>query len=130
MHLLADGNVNGYLDCPCPLILAHQGASKELPANTIGAFQKALEHGADIIELDIWRRRDNVWVVVYDRNLKNITLVDRNVNELTFEEILYSDAGFNFKDYDGSYPYRNKDYRSPSLGKVFKDFNEYRIDSK
>ena len=127
MSLLADGNVNGYLDCPCPLILAHQGASNHLPANTIDAFQKALDNGADIIELGIWRSRDNVWVVVHDKNLKNITGVDRNVNELTFEEILSLDAGFNFQDHYGSYLYRNKDYRIPSLESVFKHFNEYRI---
>ena len=77
MHLLADGNVNGYLDCPCPLILAHQGASNQLPANTIDAFQKALGHGADIIELDIWRRRDNVWVVV-SGNKNEMTDFDKN----------------------------------------------------
>ena len=127
ISLLADGNVNGYLDCPCPLILAHQGASNELPANTIGSFQKALDHGADIIELDIWRSRDNIWVVVHDKNLKNITGVDRNVNELTFDEIRILDAGFNFQGLDGSYLYRNKDYRIPSLEKVFKHFNENRI---
>ena len=50
-------------------------------------------------------------MVVHDKNLKNITGVDQNVNELTFEEIRILDAGFNFQDLDGSYLYRNKDYR-------------------
>ena len=57
---------NSYFDCPCPHIIAHQGASLDLPPNTIEAFQLALDHGADIIELDIWRSMDGVWVVIHD----------------------------------------------------------------
>jgi len=62
-----------YFDCPCPHIIAHQGASLDLPPNTIEAFQVALDQGADIIELDIWRSKDGTWVVIHDRNLSRIT---------------------------------------------------------
>ena len=86
-----------------------------------------MDHGADIIELDIWKSRDNICVVADDRDLKNITGFERNVNELTFEEIRILDAGFNFQDLDGSYLYRNKDYRIPSLENVFNHFNEHRF---
>ena len=46
-----------YFDCPCPHIIAHQGSSLDLPPNTLEAFQLALDQGADIIELDIWRSK-------------------------------------------------------------------------
>ena len=36
------------------LVIAHRGASAELPENTLPAFERAIEIGADFIELDIW----------------------------------------------------------------------------
>ena len=97
---------DGYFDCPCPLILAHQGAANVLPGNTVEAFQLAFDQGANIIELDIWRTKDNVWAVVHDRILERITGTDRNVNELTFQEIQSLDDGYTFQNSEGKFPYR------------------------
>jgi glycerophosphoryl diester phosphodiesterase len=36
------------------LVIAHRGASAELPENTLPAFERAIEVGADYIELDVW----------------------------------------------------------------------------
>ena len=36
------------------LVIAHRGASAELPENTLPAFERAIELGADYIELDVW----------------------------------------------------------------------------
>lgn len=36
------------------LVIAHRGASAELPENTLRAFERAIEIGADYIELDVW----------------------------------------------------------------------------
>jgi glycerophosphoryl diester phosphodiesterase len=38
------------------LVIAHRGASAELPENTLPAFQRAIELGADYIEFDVWNR--------------------------------------------------------------------------
>ena len=45
-----------------PYNIAHQGASGLAPSNTLAAFRRAVELGADIIEIDIvthrrWRGR-------------------------------------------------------------------------
>jgi glycerophosphoryl diester phosphodiesterase len=45
------------------LVIAHRGASAELPENTLGAFERAIEIGADFIELDVW----NGLEVTHDR---------------------------------------------------------------
>ena len=116
-----------YFDCPCPHIIAHQGSSLDLPPNTLEAFQLALDQGADIIELDIWRSKDGTWVVIHDRNLLRITGVNKDITKLTFEEIQLLDAGYNFSDSSGSYLYRNKGYKIPSLEQVFKQFNNEKI---
>ena len=116
-----------YFDCPCPHIIAHQGSSLDLPPNTLEAFQLALDQGADIIELDIWRSKDGTWVVIHDRNLSRITGVNKDITKLTFEEIQLLDAGYNFSDSSGSYLYRGKGYKIPSLEQVFKQFNNEKI---
>ena len=116
-----------YFDCPSPHIIAHQGSSLDLPPNTLEAFQLALDQGADIIELDIWRSKDGTWVVIHDRNLSRITGVNKDITKLTFEEIQLLDAGYNFSDSSGNYLYRNKGYKIPSLEQVFKQFNNEKI---
>ena len=116
-----------YFDCPCPHIIAHQGSSLDLPPNTLEAFQLALDQGADIIELDIWRSKDGTWIVIHDRNLSRITGVNKDITKLTFEEIQLLDAGYNFSDSSGNYLYRNKGYKIPSLEQVFKQFNNEKI---
>jgi glycerophosphoryl diester phosphodiesterase len=36
------------------LVIAHRGASYDLPENTLPAFERAIEVGADHVELDVW----------------------------------------------------------------------------
>ena len=116
-----------YFDCPCPHIIAHQGSSIKLPPNTIEAYQLAIDQGADIIELDIWRAKDGTWVVIHDENLLKITGVDREVTDLNFEELQLLDAGYNFSDSNGNYLYRNKGYKIPLLEEVFIKFDTEKI---
>ncbi|MFI5232825.1 MAG: glycerophosphodiester phosphodiesterase [Gemmatimonadales bacterium] len=47
-------------------IVAHRGASRERPENTVAAFQRALELGADGVELDVHLTADGVLVVHHD----------------------------------------------------------------
>lgn len=49
-----------------PEIIAHRGASREYPENTLAAFAAALALGADGIELDVHATRDGVLVVHHD----------------------------------------------------------------
>ena len=116
-----------YFDCPCPHIIAHQGSSIKLPPNTIEAYQLAIDQGADIIELDIWRAKDGIWVVIHDKNLLRITGVNKDITKLKYDEIGLLDAGYNFPDSSENYIFRNKGYRIPSLEQVFKRFNNEKI---
>ena len=56
-----------------PLVIAHRGASGMAPENTLAAFHKALEVGADAIELDVRLSRDAQVVVIHDRWLDRTT---------------------------------------------------------
>ena len=50
-----------------PLVIAHRGASWDEPENTIAAFRRAIEVGADYVEFDVHAARDGRIVVVHDR---------------------------------------------------------------
>jgi glycerophosphoryl diester phosphodiesterase len=51
---------------PSPTLVAHRGASREAPENTLAAFERALALGADGIELDVHATADGAVVVHHD----------------------------------------------------------------
>jgi glycerophosphoryl diester phosphodiesterase len=51
------------------LVIAHRGASAELPENTLAAFERAVELGADYVELDVHVNAAGRLVVCHDRPL-------------------------------------------------------------
>ncbi len=65
------------------LIVAHRGASNLAPENTIKAFQKAIEIGADMIELDVRKTRDGVLVAAHDPIYRGKLICDLGYQELS-----------------------------------------------
>jgi glycerophosphoryl diester phosphodiesterase len=56
-----------------PEIIAHRGASRERPENTLSAFRRGVELGADAVELDLHRTADGRIVVHHDFAVKDET---------------------------------------------------------
>ena len=54
-------------------VYAHRGASAEAPENTFAAFRRALDAGADGIEMDVHLASDGVPVVIHDDTLERTT---------------------------------------------------------
>ena len=61
-----------------PLIVAHRGASKAAPENTIPAFQLAWQLHADAIEGDFYLSKDGKIVCIHDRMTKKVA--DKNID--------------------------------------------------
>jgi glycerophosphoryl diester phosphodiesterase len=76
-----------------PLIVAHRGASREAPENTLAAMRLAFEKGADAVEADFRLTRDGKIVALHDASLKRTAGVDRPVKELTLAEVRALDVG-------------------------------------
>jgi len=70
-----------------PLIIAHRGASAIAPENTLAAFTKAFEGGADGLELDVRLASDGVPVVIHDSTLQRTALRAGIVGEMTSLEL-------------------------------------------
>ena len=74
-------------------VSGHRGACAELPENTLAAFRRALEHGAEGIELDVALSADGVAVVMHDTSVDRTTSGTGDVADLTLEELRALDAG-------------------------------------
>lgn len=81
---------------PSPVIYAHRGASAHAPENTLAAFQLALEHGADGVELDAKLSADGQVVVIHDQTVDRTTGAHGIVREMTLAQLKALDAGSSF----------------------------------
>jgi len=79
-----------------PLNIAHRGASAAAPPNTLAAFEKAVELGADGIEFDVHLSADGVPVVIHDSTVDATTDGSGRVADLTLAQLKQLDAGAPF----------------------------------
>ena len=75
------------------LRIAHRGASGSFPENTQLAFEKAIEAGADMIEMDCQLSHDGHVVIFHDERLVRITGAGGIVNRMPLEQLKRLDAG-------------------------------------
>lgn len=69
------------------LIIAHRGLhTNEIPENTIGAINNAVLNNV-ALEIDVQLTKDNVLVVFHDKNLLRLTNVNKNLKDVTYNEI-------------------------------------------
>ncbi len=68
-------------------LVGHRGIPALELENTLQSIQKAIELGADVVEMDIQRTRDGVFVLSHDDNLKRTFGVDINISESLWEEL-------------------------------------------
>lgn len=78
--------------------VAHRGASKHAPENTLASCLKAIEFGVDFIEMDLRETKDGVIVLMHDKTVDRTTNGKGKVKELTWEHISQLDAGSWFDD--------------------------------
>src|SRR5687768_15234081 len=81
------------MDSNEPLILGHRGASAVAPENTLAAFSRAIQDGADGIEFDVRLSSDGVAVVIHDDTLNRTGLISGSVSALTAAQLQQIDVG-------------------------------------
>lgn len=67
--------------------IAHRGAMRYAPENSLEAFKKALEMGVDAVEFDLQRTKDGNAIVIHDETVDRTTDGSGLVREFTFDEI-------------------------------------------
>ena len=97
------------------MVFAHRGGAALAPENTIAAFDRGLETGADGIELDVRVSRDGVVVVHHDDTL------DRTTNQTG-----RVDAGYRFVQGD-RHSFRGLGVGVPTLADVLRRHRDCRV---
>ena len=72
---------------------AHRGASAYSPENTMISFRKALQLGANGIELDLQRTKDGKIVIFHDKNIDKKSNGKGKISDYTYKELLDFDFG-------------------------------------
>lgn len=94
------------------IVLGHRGWRASYPENTMLSFQKALNLGVDMIEMDVRMSSDGVPVIIHDARLERTTNGTGFVSSKTWKELQELDAGVRF---NGVF----QDCRIPSLEEFF-----------
>ena len=76
-----------------PRVCAHRGFNTILPENSLAAYGAAVALGADEIEFDVWKTKDDVLVSCHDERLERTSDGAGKIGDYTYEEILKFDFG-------------------------------------
>ena len=122
-----------YLALRPPWLVAHRGGSLLAPENTLHAFRRADELGADAIETDVRLTRDGALVVFHDDDTARLLGAPGAVEERTLADLERLDAGWGFTPDGGrSFPWRGRGVIVPTLAEALERFPAMRfnIDAK
>lgn len=115
--------MNVLVDPAARPVIAHRGASAHAPENSIEAFAKAFEVGADAIELDVRITRDDAVVVIHDPHVDRTTSRRGMVAAMSLAELRSLDAGASFtRDEGRTYPFRERGVRIATFDEVLGAF--------
>jgi len=110
-------------DWPYPLWIAHRGAGKLAPENTLAAFRLGATHGYRAFECDVKLSADGVPFLLHDATLARTTSGSGQAGALSWAELAGLDAGaWHSRAYAGEAP--------PSLAAIarFCRSNDYLLD--
>jgi glycerophosphoryl diester phosphodiesterase len=74
-------------------VVAHRGASREAPENTLSAIRLAIAQGVDACEVDVQATADGVLVLLHDEDLARVARDLRPVWGLSYAEVQRLEAG-------------------------------------
>src|SRR6185295_11685597 len=105
-----------YLGVTRPLVIAHQGGDGIWPGDTMYAFEKAVEIGADVLEMDAHITKDGEIVLMHDEAVDRTTDGTGLIEDLTLTEIKQLDAAYKWSNDEGkTFPFRGQRIQVPTL---------------
>ena len=118
---------NYYTGAPRTLVIAHQGGEGVWPGDTMFAFEKAVEIGSDVLEMDAHITKDGQIVLMHDETVDDTTDGTGLIEDMTLNEIKRLDAAHDWSVDDGAtFPFRGQAIQVPTLNEVFETFPQMR----
>lgn len=110
-----------------PLVIAHQGGNGVWPGDTLYAFEKAVEIGADVLEMDAHITKDGNIVLMHDETVDDTTDGTGLIEEMTLDELKQLDAAYDWSNDGGqTFLYRGQGIQVPTLDELFQKFPQMR----
>jgi len=75
------------------IVIGHRGSAGNEPENTLKSIVRAVEDGADVVELDVHLTKDGRLAVIHDAEVNRTTNGKGKVADMTLEELGLLDAG-------------------------------------
>lgn len=112
-----------------PWNMAHRGGKNLYPQNTLVAFELSVkEHNVDVLELDIFKTKDDVVVVQHDLEMNKTTDCSTNVTEINFDEHQKCNVVHKFRpDKDVTNKFVGSFHPHASLEQMFQKFPNHLI---
>ncbi len=112
---------------PDVMVIAHQGGDGIFPGDTMYAFEKAVELGADVLEMDAHITKDGEIVLMHDEKVDRTTDGSGLIEDLTLAELKGLDAAYQWSNDGGkTFPYRGQGIQVPTLRELFEKFPDMR----
>jgi glycerophosphoryl diester phosphodiesterase len=109
------------------LVIAHRGGRSLGPESTLYTFQRAVDMGVDVLEMDLQMTRDGQLVVLHDATVDRTTNGTGPLQQLTLAQVKQLDAGYHWtRDHGRTFPFRGKGLKIPTLTEVFTAFPDIR----
>jgi glycerophosphoryl diester phosphodiesterase len=116
-----------YLGVNRPLVIAHQGGDGVWPGDTLYAFEKAVEIGVDVLEMDAHITKDSHIVLMHDEKVDRTTNGTGLIEEMTLNDLKRLDAAYKWsKDNGQTFPFRGQGIQVPELDELFQKFPQLR----
>src|SRR5436190_16780059 len=116
-----------YVGVTRPLVIAHQGGDGLWPGDTMYAFDKAVEIGADVLEMDAHITKDGEIVLMHDEAVDRTTDGRGLIEDFTLAELQQLDAAYQWTTDEGkTFPFRGQGIEVPTLNELFEKYPDMR----
>ncbi|MBS1916898.1 MAG: glycerophosphodiester phosphodiesterase family protein [Bacteroidetes bacterium] len=127
------------------IVIAHRGDHVDVPENTIAAYENAIKHEADYVEIDLRTTKDSVLVIMHDATMDRMTNGKGKVSDFTFADLRKLNVIDKRKDSSEKYPIptfeevlktcRNKihiylDFKDASVMQSYKAIKKYGMEKQ
>jgi len=121
MHRLFDG-------LKPTIHISHRGGAGLAPENTVEACRLAIDaHATDMLELDLQITHDGVLVAAHDDTVDRCTDGAGRIEDMSLAEVQALDAGYRFTPGGGTFPFRGRGVRIPTLAELLNACPDVRL---
>lgn len=107
---------NPSLDNSWLVSVCHRGdvTTNKYPENSIPSYQSCLDNKVDVIETDLKKTKDGVWVICHDQTLKRTTTGSGTISSITYKQI----QKYTLKTQNGGDGSTATSYKMPTLVEI------------